>query len=331
MTDTPTIKHIAISGGSLSAWGKIGALRKSHEDGFWNIQDIESIYGTSMGSILATFLSLLKSTPYTQKYIYHWDMLEDYFVKRPWHHLFKMDLTNILHSFQNRGIYDISLLREIFKPIFCAMDIEMDVTMAEFYEMTQIELHFFTVELGSFELVDISYKTHPEWKVLEAVYCSACIPFLFSPHKLADSYYIDGGFLLNFPLEKCIENILCKIDTCDKTGIIGIKSKTSSLSDCIDENDSLFDYIICIFNKIMGRLGFHMKCDLSNLPNHIVCHEMYIESEFFSLYKIFHIAGCIQSRMELVQQGKDYWTKCKSNLNEPVELVAIQDSIDELV
>jgi len=307
----PKIEHIVISGGSVSGWGNLGILRKSHEQGFWNIQDIKTVYGTSMGSILGTFLCLLNSTPYTQNYIYNWDILEDYFVKRPWQNVLKIDLASIMNSFQNRGIFDISVIREMFDPVFRAMDISMDVTIHEFFEMTQIEMHIYTIELSTFKLIDISYKTHGDWKLVEAVYCSACIPFLFRPHKRDDGFfYVDGGFLLNYPLRPCLEKIIeenTKKESMEKTGILGIYRKETNRIESIQEESSLFDYVICIFNKIMKELGVYQKTFLPKTPDSVFLYETHLPTEFFSLYKIFQFTSCIKTRIELLEAGKNLW------------------------
>jgi patatin-like phospholipase/acyl hydrolase len=304
----PKIEHLAITGGSLSGWGNLGILEESHKDGFWNIQEIKSIYGTSMGGILATFITLLKKTEYTSAYIYTWEILEDYFVKRPWQHVFKLEFTSIMNSFQKRGIFGKSIIEEMFAPLFNAMDISKEITMTEFFEITQIELHLFAIELKSFTLVDISYKTHPDWKVLEAVYCSACIPFLFSPYKREEQFYIDGGFLANYPLEHCINDILKSADSkIPKVGVFGINRQTLNPDHCIDETASLFDYVICIFNKIMGKLGFHKKTPFEVVPEKIALYETHLKSEFFSLYSIFQASESITMRQELLDYGKELW------------------------
>ena len=50
------IKHIVLSGGGVSGFSEYGVLRESHNSGFWNINNIKSIYGTSSGSIVSIFI-----------------------------------------------------------------------------------------------------------------------------------------------------------------------------------------------------------------------------------------------------------------------------------
>ena len=56
-----TIKHIVIPGGGGTGFIAYGALKESHNRGIWNIENIESIYGTSAGAIIAIFIAIIYS------------------------------------------------------------------------------------------------------------------------------------------------------------------------------------------------------------------------------------------------------------------------------
>ncbi len=51
-----TIKHLVISGGGPTLFRTLGALQHLQETTFWKIDEIESIYGTSAGAIVAVLL-----------------------------------------------------------------------------------------------------------------------------------------------------------------------------------------------------------------------------------------------------------------------------------
>ena len=53
----PIIRHIVIGGGGTTGFMTLGALKFLQENGFWDISNIKSIYGTSIGSIAATSLA----------------------------------------------------------------------------------------------------------------------------------------------------------------------------------------------------------------------------------------------------------------------------------
>ena len=94
------IKHIVISGGGPSALNSFGVIKHLSNDNFININNIESYYGTSSGAILAVILILNLD----------FNIVDDYFKKRPWHKLFKDNINESNNQFDlidyitNKGI-----------------------------------------------------------------------------------------------------------------------------------------------------------------------------------------------------------------------------------
>ena len=129
----PTIKHLVISGGGAAGFSYYGVLKQTQIRGLWNTENIKSIYATSAGTIIAVILSLG----------YDWNTIDDYIVKRPWHKVFKFELSMGLKSILNQGIFDINVLQETFKPLFKGKDIPIDISLLDFYERTNKEIHFF--------------------------------------------------------------------------------------------------------------------------------------------------------------------------------------------
>ena len=118
----PTIKHLVISGGGINGFSFYGVLRETVRQHVWNMEDIETMYGTSIGSMLAVMLALK----------YEWETLDDYLIKRPWHHVYKFDMYSIFDSFQKRGIFTNKVIEETFLPLFHGKDMAIDITMKEF-------------------------------------------------------------------------------------------------------------------------------------------------------------------------------------------------------
>ena len=67
------IKHLVISGGGPTGFLSYGAAKYLEKNKFWNIENIESIYGTSIGAVIGIILSL-KHT---------WETIDDYIVNVP--------------------------------------------------------------------------------------------------------------------------------------------------------------------------------------------------------------------------------------------------------
>ena len=284
-THPSIIRHIVCSGGGVTGFSFYGILKECYSRGIWKFENIETIYGTSVGSIFAVILALN----------YDWKTMDDYLIKRPWHNVFKFDLFSILDSIDRRGIFGIKTIEDTFSSLLLGKDIPINVTMKEFYDITKIEIHIFTTEIMNFELVDISYKTHPDWRVIDAVYSSCSIPIIFSPLIKENKCYCDGGLLLNYPVDKCIEN------GANPSEVIGLCSDTTANdTDIMNENSSLLDYVIVILKKVIAAF----------LPKvqHVIPNEFKIGSPEISIYDIVTTTSNTNRRIELIQNGVDVIT-----------------------
>jgi predicted acylesterase/phospholipase RssA len=284
------IKHIVIAGGGVYGLNVYGALRQSHDSNFWNINNIESVYGTSVGSIFGTIICFKLD----------WDVLDEFIITRPWQNVFKIDMLNIVNSIQSLGILNIKTIEDLFLPLLKAKDLALDITMLQFYEHTQIELHLFATEIEEFKLVDISYKTHPDWKLVEAVYASSALPCLFSPLLKDNKSYCDGGFICNYPVYACYEK--CE----NKDEIFGLRNYMLSNKNSLTEKSTLFDYILKLLITMIRKISINEECNIK--------HEIKLECSLVSIYDIYLVASSIDNRKNLIENGKEAWKKFEENL-----------------
>ncbi len=68
------IKHIVISGGAASGVSMISILKNLNDNKFYDIKNIETIWGTSAGSLISILLALNID----------WDSVYTYIIDRPW-------------------------------------------------------------------------------------------------------------------------------------------------------------------------------------------------------------------------------------------------------
>jgi len=280
-----TIKHIVISGGGESGFSFYSALRDSNKAGFWNIENIESVYGTSVGSIFAIMIVLLHQ--------FDWNIYDDFISKRPWHHVFEINVNTIIQSIHQKGLLGIKTVEDIFLPLFGALDIPLDITMADFHKITGIDLHLITVEISNLELVDICHTNYPEWKVVDAVYCSACLPILFIPHTINNRMYIDGGTLSNYPVKQCLAT------GANPDEILGLNRVYTGLRKS-PKIDTMVDYLL----YIIGRLHSKVVIPPSPLKNQI---ELYSDERFVSIYNVYNSCSDCVYRKQLLDEGVAAW------------------------
>ena len=275
----PIIKHIVFAGGGAYGYSAYGALEYLHENGFWNINNIESIHGTSIGAIFGTIISLK----------YEWKITHDYLIQRPWNKVFDFNMYSIINSFQKRGIFDINVIKDIFKPLFGGLDMPMDITMIQLYEITKIDLHLYITNLNDFATINISHKTHPEWTVVDAIYASSSLPILFSPFTKDAIHYLDGGMLCNYPIVNCI-NL-----GADENTVLGIHREHIDTIFTLNDESTIFDYLLFLLNKILKKF-----IPPSNIK---YSHEIAISSHAISLYDIYLCTNSIDERERLIHHG----------------------------
>jgi len=234
-----TIRHIVISGGGLTGFTFYGALRELSKQNYWNLSNIKTIYGTSVGSLLAFVMAL----------DYDWEDIDDYFIKRPLNNVFKLNAYSMFDCIQNKGIFNKKSIEGLLSPLFAGKDVPIEITLNEFYLLTGIEIHSFTTEVNSFKMIDMSYKTHPDWHVIDAIYCSCSIPIIFLPFFHENETYCDGGFLSNYPLKQCIDN------GADPSEILGIyRLQDSNNKSAITQESNILDYLITIMNNTVEKI-----------------------------------------------------------------------------
>ena len=283
--EKPTIKHIVCSGGGLAGFAFYGAIKESHRQGIWQLENIQTIYGTSVGTIVAVMLALK----------YDWETLDDYLIKRPWQNVFTFNLYSILDTIHKRGMFGIEIIQDIFLPLFNGKDIRMDITLLEFYKLTNIEIHMCTTGINSYQLIDISYKTHPEWTVIEAIYSSCAVPVLFTPLFKNNECYCDGGLLTNYPFEQSIKN------GANATEILGVWYKGRNKDECntrVTPETTLFGYTLTIINRLIGSAANEQKTYNIGCEYEIWCPSL-------SIYDLIEATNDSELRLRLIQQGID--------------------------
>ena len=231
-----TIKHLVIPGGGPTGFQALGALRYLEESGFWSYDNIETIYSTSVGAIIGVLLCLR----------FDWDTIFDYVERRPWHDAVHVSVEQVFETYSKMGLFDQSLTKLFFQPFFDARDISIDMTLHELFNISNVELHIFTLELNSFEVCDLSHLTHPDLKVLTAIHMSASIPFIVTPVFIGDKCYVDGGIICNYPLKYCID----RSESIDD--IFGIKNDYNVGSNSnITTESTILDYAVNFISKLV--------------------------------------------------------------------------------
>ena len=293
-----TIKHLIISGGGPIMVQILSTIQELEKNNYININDIESIYGTSAGAIIGILISLK----------YDWETINDYIIKRPWQDVFPIKVQNILDSYTKRGIFDIKTIEKCFKPLFDAKDIPLDINMEDFYKLTNVELHMFAFEINQYKVEDISYLTYPKLPVLQAIQMTCAIPVLVTPVCIDDKCFMDGGVACNYPLNFCIDSGK------NPDEILGFKNKYSDDKTIINEDSTLLDYLLnFLFKAVFSAKNNYMQ---PNIKNEVIC-----DARYLNLDVLRNALSSVEVRRDLFEKGK------QTAIN---YLEHLQDSIQEL-
>lgn len=288
-----TIKHLVIGGGGPFGVSAFGALQYLHEKSFWNIKDIKTIYATSIGAIVAVYLSLG----------YDYSYINEYIVKRPWEKIFQdIGFHNIFDLYENKGLIDMyPIIIKKFNILFEAKNLSIDINLKDFHEYSGIEFNFISCDANSFTRITISHKTYPDMKLMQALCITSAFPIIFTPIIIDDKCFIDGGIFSNYAVNICLEETGCR-----KEEILGIKKYQSP-----DENDflvnktsNIFDLLEKISINIYNRITD--QTHLETIPYQIECNM----NIFTTVDSWVQVPFSIDHRIKLLSHGFETAEKC---------------------
>ena len=276
------IKHLVISGGGTYGLAAYGALRELHKHGKWNLQNIQTCHGTSIGTCILFIIM----------FGYDWDTLDKFLIERPWKHVFKFDWSHFLNIYDNCGVFTFEHFKHAWEPLFLGIDLSTDLTLKELHDKTKIDFFIYSAEINSFELTCFSHKTHPSMTLLQACYCSCSLPILFKPLCLEEKYYVDGGIFLNYPIQQCLEQT-----GAHKKEILGIRKTTiRHVNHQMNSQTNLMEYILLLLHNMLKNIKYVEE--YQSIPN-----EICIEMEKMDFEALQYFTECVENRRNIFQKG----------------------------
>ena len=290
------IKNVVLSGGFYHGFVEFGVFCQLAQQNYFSMDNIETIYGTSAGGMIAAMMAL--KLPFE-------DVL-DYVVNRPWHKVINIDFVG---AFKAKGFISRGFFEKIFDNILRACGLSLATTMQELYAYSNIDLHLFSIELEHFSRVDISYETFPDLPLVDAVHMTSAVPYVVEPCFYEGKYYIDGGLICNYPIIPCLDN------GCVPEETLGVKLERDIRP--INSESNIFEYAYVV-HAAMGR-QIEMHCntldnaDTASLLARI--QELVIEIEGTSVDSGYKAFTTKESREQLVNRGKEYANNFLSKMN----------------
>ena len=283
-----TIKTIVLSGGAYKGFYTIGALKHLTEVKFYNIDNIERIYGTSVGSLLGALLCLKLN----------WDDMIAYAINKPWHKSFKFSIDTLLDTISKKGFIQRKFVEDIFVNLLKGAGLNTSSTLLDLYTHSNIELNIFSVNMTKFELERFSYKTKPDMKIIDAVYKSCSMPFVFQPQYAEKDCYVDGGVINPYPMNICLEDLKNTTTEFDKKEILGFKIVDDSLEPA-NEGSSIFQFGFYMIYRLI-------KENYNYICNEEIDYELMIPSSILSMNDAQNIVMSKEERRKLIKDGEKY-------------------------
>jgi predicted acylesterase/phospholipase RssA len=282
------IEHLVIAGGGTLTLRTLGSLNYFLDNNIIDINNIKTIFGTSAGAIMAVFLASKIDI----------NLITNYFINRPWEDLYDITPQSLYNLYSNKGIFNKEMFAKLIEPLLEYNQISLNITLEDFYKLTNIEIHMFSLELNELEIVDISHITFPDLALIDALYMTSCIPLIFEPFLYKDVFYVDAGIVVNYPLIYCIE-YLTRMEIYDETKIFGFnthqETNDKSITDTIQESN-MIGYSFLMFKKLLRKSKPLPKPTILNTITYYTN-----EDTFTSLLESF---SCQEKRKEYINEGK---------------------------
>ena len=303
-----TIKHLVLAGGGPAGFVSYGALRELHKHKFWDIQNIKSIYGTSIGAFMGVVIALG----------YDWDTLDNYFIKRPWDKLANITPQMVIESMTTRGLFDQDVARASLEPLLSAKGLSCATTLLEFYEFTGIELVAYTVDVNAknFNKVALSYKTFPNLEITTAMAMTMAVPVLFQPVLYQGGCYVDGGVVLNLPVNECLHE-----QKCEENEIFALRYIwNGDTENGIDNESSMMEFLMTFIRK--AQITLCSEKHQTRVPNLLET----VMTECNGIHKWMEVLRDEPMRIRLIDQGVTDAQHFIMNLNK--QNVNIEERVD---
>lgn len=288
------IRCLVLNGGGINLLTMYRELKTLHENGIFSLSKINSFYATSSGTLLTILLSLQQD----------WETSTNFIIHRPWGQLFQIQFMKLFDYFQQNGVFDLSLVRNMLKPLFDARDLNVDtITFEEYKEFVGVSLHFFAVSMSDLKVKEFSPTTTAKVKVIEAIHASSALPILFQPIQIDGISYIDGGFLCNYPLFECLAG-----GEYAPEEILGLKNTCCGENTMYKTEFNLFQSLIYLMNLLIVNIQDHRMyhCGKTAIEVEEILNKMRevmeipIEMDFIDYDEILKVANDKNKRIAMM-------------------------------
>lgn len=248
---------IVFSGGAFKAISLAGVTQFLEEHNL--IKNIKNLVGTSAGAVFCYMLCLNYSYNDMKQILYKM-MNQDEYLK------FDFEIEDLINMYDNFGLDSGDRLELFFQNILYQKLYRRDITFLEFAKITGKNLVICVTNLTKACSEYWSVDTKPNYSIITALRTTCCVPIFFTPIKIDDMLYIDGGIYNN-----------CPISYLNKHNIMKDVLAININSDNYSKMDNFFHYIRFIISTVIDKLNYKEIENGKNNAENIITLDLYNE------------------------------------------------------
>jgi predicted acylesterase/phospholipase RssA len=188
------MKCLVFSGGAEKGIAYIGIFKFLEEYNL--LKDIESIYGTSIGAVMAVLVSI----GYTYR------ELEYVISKTNIKELIPIDILNIEQLLSTFGFIEPHKFHKLIRLLIEKKTGIANITFKQHFTKYKKKIIITGSCISDYKCYYFSIDTFPDLSIFEALTISTSIPIMFKPITFENKLFVDGAVYDNYPIQHATKN-----------------------------------------------------------------------------------------------------------------------------
>jgi predicted acylesterase/phospholipase RssA len=224
------MKCLVFSGGAEKGIAYIGIFKFLEEHNL--LKDIESIYGTSIGAVMAVLVSIGYTSRELEYVIYKTNIKE----------LIPTDILNIEQLLSTFGFIEPHKFYKLIRLLIEKKTGISNITFKQHFNKYKKKIIITGSCISEYKCYYFSIDTFPDLSIFEALTISTSIPIMFKPITFENKLFVDGAVYDNYPIQHATKHyklndilgILILMDYCHEPTIQSIDKYLLVLFKSID-------------------------------------------------------------------------------------------------
>ena len=177
--------NLILGSGGIKGVSFVGLLEEAFK--IYKYEGFKNFIGVSIGSFIAVMLIIG----------YNINELKDFFIDVNLKIFTDFRFKKLFEEFgMDNGQRYINLIRSFF----LTKNINPEITFLELYNLKKKNLYIVGSNLNTENPEYFNHQTHPDMKIFDAIRISSSVPFVLTPYKYNNNYYVDGALYEPVPL-----------------------------------------------------------------------------------------------------------------------------------